>query len=73
MSYFVTPTFSQKTQIDKTKRNHLLFCKKEKYFRENKPIANGTPKILPEKLACYDIAAILKLTLSAHSNTKHKQ
>ncbi len=36
---------------------------------ENKQIVNYTQKILPEKLACYAIAAILKLTLSAHSNT----
>ena len=40
---------------------------------KNKQIANGTRKILPEKLAFYAIAAILKLTLSAHSNTQHKE
>jgi hypothetical protein len=67
MSYFVTD-FSQKTQIDKTKRNRQLFVKKEECFRENKPNVDYAQKILAEKLACYAIAAIRKITLPAHSN-----
>ena len=40
---------------------------------KNKQIANGTQKILPEKLAFYAIAAIPKLTFPAHSNIQHKE